>query len=114
MSPDLLKMEKMVESLQGTRDALENLSNNISASLDRMADMLKATNDTLLEKLTSLDHKLDRTADSIDKLSNNFEKLNENLKLLLLPLNPTSLTKNIQEKARDITGNIVSELLGRK
>ena len=100
--PDLLKMEKLVQTLEKTVDTLNQLSERLASSMDKMTETLTATHASIDKMAQSVDTLAAKTGGALDLMNKKFDKLIDTLVKLSSNsplLNPKSV---VSQAAKDL------------
>ena len=102
--PDLLKMDKLVVTLEKTVTTLNNLSEKLATSMDKMTDALTKTQDTIEHMAQSVDSLSQRTSTAIEDMNGKFDKLIATLVNLSKDsplLNPRGMVSSAKDMVSD-------------
>ncbi|MBN2150805.1 MAG: hypothetical protein JW839_05155 [Candidatus Lokiarchaeota archaeon] len=104
--PDLLKMDRLVETLEKTVETLNRLSERLAASMDNMTETLAKTHDTIEHMGTSIDSLSQRTSTAIEGMNGKFDKLISTL-VNLSKDSPLLNPRSVVSSAKDIVSDIL-------
>nr|MDO8085075.1 hypothetical protein [Candidatus Sigynarchaeum springense] len=104
--PDLLKMEKLIETLEKTVTTLNQLSERLATSMERMTETLSKTRDTIEHMGTAIDSLSERTSTAIEDMNGKFDKLIATL-VNLSKDSPLLNPRSVVSSAKDIVSDIL-------
>lgn len=102
--PDLLKMQKLVETLEKTVTTLNQLSDKLATSMEKMTDTLAKTQGTIEHMAQSVDSLSQRTGTAIEDMNGKFDKLISTLVSLTKEsplLNPRGMVNSAKDMVSD-------------
>ena len=103
--PDLLKMEKLVQTLEQSTETLNQLSMRLATAMEKMTSALETTQQTIDKMAQSVETLADRTGGSLEQMNSKFDKLIETLVKLSNNsplLNPRSVVSAGVQAAKDL------------
>lgn len=103
--PDILKMEKLVQTLQQTVETLNLLSERLATSMDKMTETLSKTHDIIDEMAQSVNTLATKTGGALELMNKKFDKLIDTLVKLSNNsplLNPKSVVSAGVQAAKDL------------
>ncbi len=103
--PDLLKMDKLVETLEKTVTTLNHLSEKLATSMDTMTDTLTKTQGTIEHMAQSVESLSERTGTAIENMNSKFDKLITTLVNLSKDsplLNPRGMVSSAKDMVTDL------------
>jgi methyl-accepting chemotaxis protein len=99
--PDLLKMDKLIQSLEKSAETLNQLSERLASSMEKMTETLGTTQKSIEVMAQSVNTLADRTGGSLEEMNKKFDKLIETLVKLSNNsplLNPRSAVENFLKR----------------
>ncbi len=104
--PDLLKMEKLVETLEKTVTTLNQLSEKFATGMDKMTDSLAKTQGTIEHMALAVESLSERTGTAIEGMNGKFDKLIATL-VNLSKDSPLLNPRSVVSSAKDIVSDIL-------
>ncbi|MEX2683545.1 MAG: hypothetical protein Q6373_018355 [Candidatus Sigynarchaeota archaeon] len=104
--PDLLKMEKLVDTLEKTVTTLNQLSENFSAGMEKMVDSLVKTQNTIDHMAKAVESLSERTGAAMENMNGKFDKLISTL-VNLSKDSPLLNPRSVVSSAKDIVSDIL-------
>jgi len=104
--PDLLKMDKLVQTLEKTAATMDSLAEKLAASVDKMTESLAKTQDTIDRMAKSVDNLSQKTGNAMENMNVKFDKLIETL-VQLGKDSPLINPKSVMTATRDMVSDFL-------